>query len=59
MEPCPVCQKLAHKFKTRGGKERMSSRIIYCPAFKDGNNEHKKDLVKVVKAKHPVCEKCS
>ena len=51
----PVYQKQALKSKTKEGKERMLSRIIHCLAFKDGNDKHKKDLIKIIKSKHPVC----
>ena len=31
---------------------------IQCLAFKDANNSHQRDLLTLVMAKHPVCDKC-
>ena len=34
-------------------------RIKDCPGFKEANDDQKKEMVKKIKTKHPVCDKCS
>ena len=53
----PVCDKDAYLYKTRNGQEAISKRIKDCPWFKEANDDLKKDMVKKIKTKHPVCDK--
>ena len=56
---CPVCDKSAHKYKTKAGTEGISKRIKDCPSFKAANDDQKQALIKKVKAKLPICTKYS
>ena len=56
---CSGCDKDAHLYKTRAGQEAILKRVKDCPAFKEANDDQKKEMVKKIKAKHPVCVKCS
>ena len=55
---CPVCDKDAHLYKTRNGQEAISKRVKDCPGFKKANDDLKKEMVKKIKTKHPICAKC-
>ena len=56
---CPVCDKDAHLYKTKNGQEAISKRVKDCPGFKEANNDQKKEMVRKLKIKHPLCAKCS
>ena len=56
---CPVCNKPAHKYKTRTGAEAISKRIKNCPGFKTASDNQTQEMVKKLKVKNPVCSKCS
>merc|ERR1712237_304409 len=56
---CPVCDKDAHLYKTKNGQEAISKRVKDCPGFKEANDNQKKEMVKKLKIKHPLCAKCS
>ena len=55
---CPVCNKPAHKYKTKSGAEGISKRIKDCPRFKAASDDQKQEMVKKLKVKNPVCSKC-
>ena len=55
---CPVCDKDAHLYKTKNGQEAISKRVKDCPGFKEANDDQKKEMVKKLKNKHPLCAKC-
>ena len=54
-----MTRNVAHFYKTRNGQEAVSKRIKDCPGFKEVIDDQKKDMVKKIKIKHPVCDKCS
>ena len=54
---CPVCNKTAHKYKTKTGQEGISKWVKDCPDFKSATDNKKQEMVKKLKAKHPVCSK--
>ena len=56
---CPVCDKDAHHYKTKNGQEAISKRVKDCPGFKEANDDQKKEMVKKLKSKYPLCTKCS
>merc|ERR1711895_188186 len=56
---CPVCDKDAHLYKTKNGQETISKRVKDCPGFKEANDDQKKEMVKKLKTKYPLCAKCS
>ena len=56
---CPVCNKPAHKYKTRSGTEAVSKRVKDCLGFKTASDDQKREIIKKLKAKNPVCPKCS
>ena len=56
---CPVCDESAHKYKTRSGAEGISKRIKDCPGFMTALDDQKQEMIKKLKAKNPVCPKCS
>ena len=56
---CPVCNKSAHKYKTKAGIEGISKRIKDCPGFKAAADDQKQELIKILELKLPVCMKCS
>ena len=56
---CPVCDKDAHLYKTKNGQEAISKRVKDCPGFKEANDDQKKEMVKKLKNKYPLCAKCS
>ena len=43
---CPVCNKPAHKYKTRTGAETILKRIKDCPGFKTALEDQKQKMVK-------------
>ena len=55
----PVCNKPAHKYKTKSGAEGISKRIKDCPGFKAASDNQKQEMVKKLKVKNPACSKCS
>ena len=55
---CPVCDKDAHLYKTKNGQEPISKRVKDCPGFKEANDGKKKEMVKKLKNKYPLCTKC-
>ena len=56
-KPYLVSLKPIHKHKCIDGQEQTSSRIKHCSTFKEGNDEHKRVLIKLVKTKLPICNK--
>ena len=54
---CPVCNKSAHKYKTKTGAEGISKCVMDCPAFKAANDDQKQEMVKKLKSKLPICIK--
>ena len=56
---CPVCEKDAHLYKNRNGQEAVSKTVKDCPGFKEANDYQKRDMVRKIKNKYPVCDKCS
>ena len=56
---CPVCEKSPHKYKTKGGQEKISKRVKDCPSFKAAGEDEKQAMIKKIKGKHPICGKCS
>ena len=54
-----ICNKPAHKYKTRSGAEAISKRIKDCPGFKTALDNQKQEMVKKLKVKNPLCSKCS
>ena len=54
---CPVCNKPAHKYKTKTGAEGTSKRIKDCPGFKAASDDQKQEMIKKIKVKNPVCSK--
>ena len=55
----PVCNKKAHKYKTKLGAEGILKRIKDCPGFKAAMDDQKQEMVKKVKINNPVCSKSS
>ena len=53
----PVCNKPAHKYKTKTGAEGIFKRIKDCPGFKTASDNKKQEMVKKLKVKNPVCSK--
>ena len=45
-ESCPVCNKQAHKYRTKSRAEGISKRIKDCPGFKAATEDQKQEMVK-------------
>ena len=56
---CPISEEVSYKYKTMTGQDRISKCIREFPGFKAAEDDHKKDVIKKVKSKHPVYIKCS
>ena len=56
---CPVCNKPHHKCKTNISAEGVSKRVMECPDFKATNDDQKQEMVKKVKSRLPICNKCT
>ena len=56
---CPVCNKSAHKYRTKTRAEGIWKRIKDCPGFKAALDDQKQEMIKKIKVKNPVCSKCS
>ena len=48
---CPVCNKSAHKYKTKTGADGISKCVKNCPAFKAANDDQKQEMVKKLMSK--------
>ena len=55
---CPACDKDAHHYKTKNGQEAISKRVKDSPGFKEANDDQKKEMVKKLMSKYPLCTKC-
>ena len=56
---CKVCDGAAHTFKGRDGKDRINTKVIYCPSFVVADQQGKEAFIKALKAKTDVCGQCS
>merc|ERR1712082_258868 len=56
---CPVCDNDSHLYKTKNGQEAISKQVKDCPGFKEANDDEKRDMVRKIKNKYTVCDKCS
>ena len=55
----PVYKEVLHNYKSKAGTERTSKRVNDCPVFKSSDDDHKKDLLDILKKKHSLCSRCS
>ena len=56
---CLACNKEAHKYRNKSGAEGITKRIKDCPVFQAASEDQKQDIIKKIKAKGPICSKCS
>ena len=55
----PVYKEVLHNYKPKAGTERTSKRVNDCPVFKPSDDDHKKDLLDIIKENHSLCSKRS